>query len=212
MVGKVAPVKQRQRGRAAGMGVFHINAVKPQQREAHRKRARRSAVRAGENFLQPGLHFQRGLARCRQSLKSPAITTGSPSGRALVQSASICSCAAMRFPQTEMHSQRAPENRDPAGRYGNTATHAFRFRRRRRPGSRNVQWDNATTPHFRDALQDRPHCGRKRNHSTWCRPEIRSGRVGPVFEVHRMDLVRAHHFLQADNVRADGANRVAQLR
>ena len=25
-------------------------------------------------------------------------------------------------------------------------------------------------------------------------------------------LVRAHHFLQADNVRADGANRVAQLR
>jgi hypothetical protein len=30
--------------------------------------------------------------------------------------------------------------------------------------------------------------------------------------MQRMHFVRAHHLLQADNIRADGAHRVAQLR
>ena len=59
MVGKMPPVEERQRGRAAGMGIFHVNAIKAQQRKPHRKRARRPAVRPGENLLQPGIHFQR---------------------------------------------------------------------------------------------------------------------------------------------------------
>ncbi|SSW86575.1 Uncharacterised protein [Klebsiella pneumoniae] len=37
-------------------------------------------------------------------------------------------------------------------------------------------------------------------------------RVGPVLKVKRMYFVCAHHLLQADNIRADGAHRVAQLR
>ncbi|SAJ33881.1 Uncharacterised protein [Enterobacter cloacae] len=38
------------------------------------------------------------------------------------------------------------------------------------------------------------------------------GRVGPVFEMHRVHFVRAHDLLEADNIGADGAYRVAQLR
>ncbi|MNP39567.1 hypothetical protein D3C76_1331490 [compost metagenome] len=35
--------------------------------------------------------------------------------------------------------------------------------------------------------------------------------IRPVLDVQRVNIVRAHHFLQAHNVRADGAYRVAQL-
>ncbi|MNO04596.1 hypothetical protein D3C81_2256870 [compost metagenome] len=37
------------------------------------------------------------------------------------------------------------------------------------------------------------------------------GGVRPVLDVQWMNIVRAHHFLQADDIRADGTYRVTQL-
>ncbi len=37
------------------------------------------------------------------------------------------------------------------------------------------------------------------------------GGIWPVLDVQRVNLVSAHHFLQANNIRADAAHGVAQL-
>ena len=59
VVGKMSPVKERQGGRAAGVGIFHVDAVKPKQRETDREGTRRPAVGASKNLLQSGIHLQR---------------------------------------------------------------------------------------------------------------------------------------------------------
>ncbi len=41
------------------MGIFHVDAVKPKQRETDREGARRPAVGASKNLLQSGIHLQR---------------------------------------------------------------------------------------------------------------------------------------------------------
>ena len=38
------------------------------------------------------------------------------------------------------------------------------------------------------------------------------GGIRPVLHMQRMNLMRAHHFLQANNIGADGAHRVAKFR
>ena len=170
VVGQVRPGPPREDARLAPAGIAQVDAVQRQHRPARRK------LRAGRPWAptktsrrpQPA---SRRSARWRQSLKSPATTTGSRSGRPATSSQSSCNwrwrCASRNPRCTQTACSGRPMSITACNRPRSSlpATETSRLR-----WARSDAW---RARHCHGGLRDTPRCARRRTAATCCRPDTR---------------------------------------